>query len=247
MTAIFRFQRRPRPTDLKNAAELCATDGPLRVIFIKGDNYAPHGPITATAELDNYDNLLQVTYNDIIGQTFSLQWETGGFCQVNLDQNRQMIEKVVDLASPSPGNSILDLYCGMGNFSIPLALKGAAVTGYEGQGAAIRSARKNAENAGLKTARFFKSPVHDACKKLAQSNSTFNTVVIDPPRQGGPELADYLFKLCRKKLIYISCDPATLCRDLNNLTAQGFKIQNIFPFDMFPQTHHIETIVLLTK
>ena len=142
---------------------------------------------------------------------------------------------------------MLDLYCGMGNFSIPLAGRAHTVLGIEGKGAAIRSAQKNSEAAGLDNTEFSKSPIHPACEKLLAAGRTFDFVLIDPPRQGAPGLADRLSGLCRSRLVYISCDPATLVRDLADLCRQGFTVSRIRPVDMFPQTHHIETVVLLEK
>ncbi len=92
-----------------------------------------------------------------------------------------------------------------------------------------------------------KKPVHAACEQLIRDNRSFDIVIIDPPRQGAPELATQLNKLCTKRLVYISCDPATLCRDLKDLMSSGFSVKTIQPIDMFPQTHHIETVVLLEK
>ena len=177
----------------------------------------------------------------------ALSWEVGGFCQVNIAQNTALIDAVVDFCNPVGHESVLDLFCGMGNFSIPLATRAEELTGYEGQGSAIRSAKANAATAGLSNTRFFKSPVHTACEKLAGKNAEFDCVVIDPPRQGAPELAPHLAAICRKRMVYISCDPATLCRDLTQLSNEGFRITGIQPIDMFPQTHHIETVVLLEK
>jgi 23S rRNA (uracil1939-C5)-methyltransferase len=174
-------------------------------------------------------------------------WEAGGFSQVNLQQNLQLIRIVLEFARVTEDETVLDLFCGMGNFSIPLALPAKQVTGIEGQGGSIRSAKLNAENNGLNNTRFVKSPVHDGCQKMKEEGLQFDCVIIDPPRRGVPSLADNLARLTKKRLIYISCDPATLCRDLCELTLAGFTIKNIQPVDMFPQTHHIETVVLLEK
>jgi 23S rRNA (uracil1939-C5)-methyltransferase len=121
------------------------------------------------------------------------------------------------------------------------------VLGIEGQASAIRSAKENAFNAAITNTRFLKKSVDNACKELAEKGELFDCVVIDPPRQGASGLAGYLAKITSRRLIYISCDPATLCRDLADLTNEGFTIKKIQPIDMFPQTHHIETVVLLDK
>ncbi len=126
-------------------------------------------------------------------------------------------------------------------------MQAKAVFGIEGQGSAIRRAKKNALNGRLSNTRFLKSSVHEACIELAEKGEHFDCVLIDPPRQGAPGLAGRLATVTTKRLVYISCDPATLCRDLADLTDEGFTISKIQPVDMFPQTHHIETVVLLEK
>ena len=135
----------------------------------------------------------------------------------------------------------------MGNFSIPMAMTAKSVAGFEGQGSAIRSAKHNAQLAKLKNTRFSKRPIHRACEELLATGAFFDCVVLDPPRQGAPGLAESIGQICKKRLVYISCDPATLCRDLSDFSQHGFTITAIQPVDMFPQTHHIETVVLLEK
>lgn len=158
-----------------------------------------------------------------------------------------MIEIVLDFCGLTQTESVLDLYCGMGNFSIPLAGVAKELLGVEGQGAAIRSAKMNAQRNGLTNCRFLKKPVENICKELVAHGKTFDCVLIDPPRQGVPGLAGLLASIAAKRLVYVSCDPATMCRDLVALNDEGFQVRRIQPVDMFPQTHHIETVVLLEK
>ena len=239
---LFHFTRKPRPADIDKAQKLVEKLSFVKRIFFTGKEFAMTGPIPAQG-----GHLLGYNYNDVGANKLKLhyQFEIGGFCQVNLLQNRAMIEKVLQFAKTPP--TVLDLFCGMGNFSIPLALLGAEVLGIEGQGGAIRSARRNAELASVTNAEYQKAPVHKACEQLIKSGRTFHTTIIDPPRQGAPGLAQSLAKLTEKQLIYISCDPATLIRDINELMEHGFSVCTFQPVDMFPQTHHIETIVHLLK
>jgi 23S rRNA (uracil1939-C5)-methyltransferase len=243
VVALFHLRRRPRPGDSRNAQCLCLEIAGLTGIYFQGEDWPLTGPVAGQPVR------LEISYPDIAGsgRELSLAWEVGGFCQVNLGQNRRLIETVLALAGEVRGKRVLDLFCGMGNFAIPLALAGAAVQGYEGQGAAVRAATDNARRAGLSRARFTKKPVHQACAELAASGENFEIVVIDPPRAGIPDLAPLLAKICRGRLVAVSCDPATLGRDLASLVAQGFTVTAIHPLDMFPQTHHIETVVLLHR
>ena len=244
---LLNFSRKPRPSDLKAAATLCSEIETIDRIFFTGDNFPIVGPIMPTDEAVN--NFLTVHYPEIRGMQapLDLSWEAGGFCQVNLEQNKTMIETVLEFCHIEPTNSVLDLYCGMGNFAIPISTMAASIFGIEGQGSSIRCAKHNAATAKAANATFKKQPVHTGCEALIEKGERFDCIIIDPPRQGAPELASQLNRLCTNRLVYISCDPATLCRDLKALTKVGFVIKMIQPIDMFPQTHHIETVVLLEK
>ncbi len=248
---IFHFSRKIRPADTAAAKRLCVEVDELERIFFVGTDFPITGPYYDERQSvgQTMDNSLQVHYPAVAGinRHLDLSWEAGGFCQVNLAQNKKMIETVLDFCQIEKTDRVLDLYCGMGNFSIPLAILAKEVLGIEGQASAIRSARNNAANAGLANTRFQKNPAHQACIELAGTGEQFDCVLIDPPRQGAPGLAGHLAKITGKRLVYVSCDPATLCRDLADLTEAGFTISRIQPVDMFPQTHHIETVVLLEK
>lgn len=250
VVCLFHLSRRPRPADMKEAEVLVETLPLVEKVLFCGQDFLPCGPDTSKTEDQGSCEGLQLLLPPFPGHTdksISLSWEAGGFCQVNLEQNIQLIQTVLDFCRPDPETTILDLFCGMGNFSIPLAMQSASLLGIEGQGSAIRSARKNSKRAGLANTLFEKSPLHERCRTLATEGRSFDCVVIDPPRQGAPGVAPQLAALTRKRLVYISCDPATLCRDLGELTHAGFTIKKIQPVDMFPQTHHIETVVLLEK
>jgi 23S rRNA (uracil1939-C5)-methyltransferase len=245
---IFRLSRKPRPTDILAAERFARGNDAVERVFFAGEQFALMGPY---GEEDGglAGNVLAVHYPAFAGlpRELHLSWEAGGFCQVNLRQNQSLIETVLDFCRVKKGQRILDLYCGMGNFAVPLALLGAEVLGIEGQGSAIRSAKNNAARAGCVHARFQQSPIHTACSELLANGARFDCVVIDPPRQGAPDLAGQLAAFTSGRLVYISCDPATLCRDIADLVEHGFTIRKIQPIDMFPQTHHIETVVLLEK
>lgn len=247
VVCLIHFIRKPRPSDIVMANDIFNAVPSLERIFFLGENFPIMGPYPI--EEKGSGKYLQVCYDE--GRSCSpplhFKWEAGGFCQVNLRQNNHLINVVEKLCQISKEETVLDLYCGMGNFSIPLGKKARSVTGIEGQGASIRSAKLNAQKNGLTNTRFIKSPIESGCKELLRHDELFDCVVLDPPRQGIPGLTPDLAKLTGKRLIYISCDPATLCRDLADLHRTGFSIKTIQPIDMFPQTHHIETVVLLEK
>jgi 23S rRNA (uracil1939-C5)-methyltransferase len=245
VVCLFHLSRKPRPADIRQAEELTDTIPLLERIFFQGADYPLTGPFSS--KKDQQTNTLQMRLPPYEAEDtpYKLSWEVGGFCQVNLGQNERLIRHVLDVCRLRRKDSILDLFCGMGNFSIPFAAMSATLLGIEGQGSAIRSARKNSASAGLANTTFKKGPIHETCRRLAGEGRVFDCVVLDPPRQGVPGLARELAALTCRNLLYISCDPATLCRDLSALTRCGLTIRHIQPVDMFPQTHHIETVVLL--
>ena len=247
VTCMIAFSRKPRPADLHHAQNLVEQVDNLERIYFQPQDHPLSAPVHKpgnTAELS-----FAVSYpdgNPLIAP-FTLQWEAGGFCQVNLQQNWRLVELVVSLAGLTGSESVLDLFCGMGNFSLPLARGACQLLGFEGQGAAIRSARQNAASAGCTTASFAKANVHSECQRLANSGEQFDLIIVDPPRAGIPGMSSSIAVLCRNRLIYISCGPESLVRDLASLCTAGFAIRTVQPVDMFPQTHHIETVVVLEK
>lgn len=239
ITLSFHLTRKPRPADKKHAVTLTNDIHDIEGICFTGDDFAPTGLSKLSFTLPAMPPHTK--------RPLTLSWETGGFCQVNLLQNQILIQTVLDFCAVSETDSVLDLFCGMGNFSIPMAEKAESLLGIEGQGSAIRSAKQNSKLAGHSNSEFRKQPVQDACRELARKDRRFDTIIIDPPRQGAPGLSQLLSNLTRKRLIYISCDPATLCRDMAELVNHNFHLQTLQPIDMFPQTHHIECVALLEK
>lgn len=240
---IVHMERKPRPAWLKQIKHII--DGideiEFTIFMVEG-----HGAVDISGR--RCDSLPRLTFTlaDHIARTpLQLGWEAGGFCQVNLEQNNNLIQAVLEYAASSSGKRILDLYCGMGNLTLPLARQCASIVGIEGQGSAIRSAIKNMETNTIDNCTFIKAAVPDGVKKLAGQGEHFDTIVLDPPRQGASDIIPLLPQLGATRIIYVSCDPATLGRDLAQLKAGGYHVTSILPVDMFPQNHHLETVVLL--
>ncbi len=195
---------------------------------------------------DNAAPLAQEILLPKLGKSCVLSWSGGCFSQVNPAQNARLITLALELAGDLRGKSVLDLYCGMGNFSVPLALAGAVVTGIEGSPESVRWAQRNAEAAGI-AARFSAADVPDSLRRLAKKQQQADIILLDPPRAGIGPAAALLPELHAERIVYISCDPATLARDLRSLCGSGYALRCLIPVDMFPQTHHIETAALLEK
>lgn len=241
--ASFHLRRPPRASERSLAERLCHQPSGVQRVLLRCRGFPDHGPYAAAAGPTGR----QLTMTVPTEPPLQLGWDVSGFSQVNEAQNHALIALVQSLARVSGVDRVLDLYCGMGNFSLPLATAAAEVVGLESQATAIRCARQNAERNGLHHLHFRHCDVAVGGAELARQQHRFDVVVCDPPRQGVPGLAPLLADLCRHRLVYVSCDPATLCRDLGDLLAEGFALRAIRPIDMFPQTHHLETVVLLEK
>lgn len=171
----------------------------------------------------------------------------GGFSQVNLTQNRAVLELISRLAGFGGIESVLDLYCGNGNFSLPVACGVRAVTGIEEYADSIAAAVDNASCNGIGNAEFLCSDATGGVKRLADQGRAFDVVILDPPRAGAVEALPEICRLKPSKIIYVSCDPNTLARDCGRLALAGYRLQACIPVDMFPQTYHLESVTLLEQ
>jgi 23S rRNA (uracil1939-C5)-methyltransferase len=166
------------------------------------------------------------------------------FSQVNREQNLKLVAAVTEMAESDRGSRLLDLFCGAGNFSLPAARRGAAVTGVDTDELAVAAARRNAARHGFHSAQFLAMRADETARFLTQARYRPATVIIDPPRTGAANLMDVIARLQAKRVVYVSCNPATLVRDLRTLFAHGYKMARVKAFDFFPNTHHVEVAVL---
>lgn len=168
------------------------------------------------------------------------------FYQINSQQNINMIELVTQFFAELDNPDILDLYCGCGNFSLFLAKNGAKISGIDFDAKVIQEAVKNTKANNIKNCSF---KAFDLSKHNANIyKSRHNGVLLNPPRTGATKnVLDHILSINPEVIVYVSCNPATLSRDLKILLDKNYRISEIQPFDMFPQTYHIETIVKLTK
>ncbi len=175
-----------------------------------------------------------------------LAYGPGGFAQVNLEQNRTLVAAVVEAAGLQGTERVLDLYCGMGNFSLPLARQAREVVGVEDYPLSIAKACQNARTAGISNAHFYAETAEGAARRYA-GQTGFDLVTLDPPRSGAFAVVKELARLRPPRIHYISCDPATLARDLLILLHAGYALEWSRPFDLFPQTYHTESLTLLCR
>lgn len=176
-----------------------------------------------------------------------LKTSRGGFSQVNFPQNNVLINTVLQWVNPGGNERVLDLYCGNGNFSLPLARNTNHVTGLEEYEQSIKDAICNRDDNGLKNAGFESVDSVEGVRRLIDQGHLFDVVILDPPRSGAAEVVKLIPFLRAGKIIYVSCDPPTLARDTAYLKKASYEVVKSRPVDMFPQTYHMESVTLLEK
>ncbi|MGA1794371.1 MAG: 23S rRNA (uracil(1939)-C(5))-methyltransferase RlmD [bacterium] len=177
--------------------------------------------------------------------TFTIGPET--FIQVNLKGNEILIAHVV-AAMPPETEKVLELHCGMGNFSIPISRHTQSLFGIESNPEPYRYALINAHNNRRPNCHFLKKSDVRGIRQLINSGIDFSVMVMDPPRSGCKEILDSIPSLGPRRIIYVSCNPSTLARDVSVLVKeQGYRVDSVQPIDMFPQTYHVESVTVLSK
>jgi len=167
------------------------------------------------------------------------------FVQVNTVLNERMVTRAIELLSPQADESVLDLYCGVGNFTLPLGRRAAAVLGVEGEASLVSQGRANAAANALTNVQFATADLSVAPQNEPWSGRRFDRVLLDPPRAGAAELLPFIARTGAKRVVYISCHPASLARDAGLLVREhGFVLRAAGVMDMFPHTAHVESIAV---
>lgn len=169
------------------------------------------------------------------------------FIQVNQDINLKLIELVLALLDPQPSDEILDLFCGIGNFSLPLAAGSARVLGVEGASGSVQRATENAQRNRVTNATFKEADLIAETSNQIWLEDSFNKVLLDPPRSGALQVVQQLTRSNVNKIVYVSCNPVTLARDSLHLVEAGFSVSKTGVIDMFPHTNHVESIALFER
>ncbi|MGD9163630.1 MAG: 23S rRNA (uracil(1939)-C(5))-methyltransferase RlmD, partial [Chromatiales bacterium] len=178
----------------------------------------------------------------------TLHFLPSDFTQVNSDINRQMVHRAVQMLELQPRDRVLDLFCGLGNFTLPLARRAGSVTGVEGEAGLVARARDNAQRNGLANTCFYTANLYEPLEQEPWLNQRFNKALLDPPRSGAQEVLPHLSKLGVERIVYVSCYPGTLARDAGILVnEQGYRLLSAGVMDMFPHTAHVESIALFEK
>lgn len=250
----------PQPAAMPQIDVSCDDDGEVRVIVhaLPAAAAALLPWLTAVARRGGFDAYLQTGRKETLQHVrgaeaqvhrvdagrLAMQAGPGCFTQVNRAQNRVLVDAVVAAAALRGHERVLDLFCGIGNFSLPLAQRAAEVVGIEDFAPAIEDARRNALANRIGNARFLAEDARGALQRH-QTDRAFDLVVVDPPRSGCFSIMQELARLQPARVLYVSCDPATLARDLGFLVHNGYSVSQSLPVDLFPQTGHLESMSLL--
>ena len=170
------------------------------------------------------------------------------FIQVNADLNQRMVTKALELLSLIKEDQVLDLFCGLGNFSLPIAQQVSAVLGIEGEVSLVERARHNARLNNLSNIEFMVANLFEEHKDSPFAKRKFNKVLLDPPRAGAREILPVIAKCGAERIVYVSCHPGTLARDAGILVHEfGYSLKTAGVLDMFPHTAHVESIAVFER
>ncbi len=205
----------------------------------------PGGPDTVYPVVNDSSNL----YYDLPEQDLRLSFKPQDFTQVNSSINRRMISQALDLLDLQSDDRVLDLFCGLGNFTLPIARQVEAVVGVEGDAEMVRRAAGNADANGVTNVRFYQADLFEEPQKEPWRMESYHKVLLDPPRSGAEAVVSWLAGTQNlQTILYVSCNPATLARDAGILVEQGgYTLCHAGVMDMFPHTAHVEAMAVFRK
>jgi len=177
----------------------------------------------------------------------SLLFHPKDFTQVNAGLNRQMVLRALECLDLKAEDRVLDLFCGLGNFTLPIAAFAKEVVGIEGSEAMVLRGQENAKHNALTNVSFHSTDLQTDFTHASWAKQGFDKILIDPPRSGALDVVRYLSRFNAKRVVYISCNPATLARDAGVLIDKGYTLLKAGVMDMFPHTSHVESIALFEK
>ncbi|KAA9002498.1 23S rRNA (uracil(1939)-C(5))-methyltransferase RlmD [Affinibrenneria salicis] len=177
----------------------------------------------------------------------TLAFSPRDFIQVNDAINQQMVAQALAWLDLQPQERVLDLFCGMGNFTLPLARRAASVVGIEGVTALVEKGRENARRNGLGNVTFFHQNLDEDVTRQPWATQGFDKILLDPARAGAAGVMSHIVRLAPRRVVYVSCNPATLARDSKALLAAGYRLAQVTMLDMFPHTGHLESMALFLQ
>lgn len=219
--------------DMSVLTVFCATHNVA--LYLQGSHDEP--PVAVCAQ--------HTAYYSVAG--LKLQFSPQDFIQVNGELNEIMVAQALNWLELTKHDRVLDLFCGMGNFTLPVAQRAAEVVGVEGVEALVRTAQENARCNNLANATFYHADLSQDMTREPWAACGFSKILLDPARAGAAEMMPHIVALCPERIVYVSCNPTTLARDSQVLHDAGYYRNAVCMLDMFPQTGHLESMVLFTK
>ena len=236
---VFRVLDSPSEADLERFREFGAVHA-LRIYLQTG------GPDTVT--LLHPESVDEPLYFGLPEFDLRLAFEPVDFVQVNAEINRRMVRFAVERLDPGENDRVLDLFCGIGNFSLPLARRAGTVLGVEGDAALVRRARENAYRNGLGNVSFRVADLSGIDGSERWLRGGWDRLLLDPARSGAAAVVACMHRLAPRRIVYVSCHPGTLARDAGTLVSEhGYRLESAGIVDMFPHTAHVESIAVFTK
>lgn len=245
--------------------EMAMGDGPCVLVFrvLDSPSHADMGRLAAFGAAQGLHVYLQdggaETIRPLPGQAVDLYYSLPGenvrmyfqptdFTQVNLELNRAMVGRALDLLDPGPDERVLDLFCGLGNFTLPIARRAREAVGVECNEGLVARARTNAAHNGIENARFRVADLYGELDRSSWERERFEKALLDPPRSGALQVLDLLPAMGIDRVLYVSCYPSTLAKDADRLVnGLGYRLSAAGAVDMFPHTAHLESMALFER
>ena len=186
-------------------------------------------------------------FKPLAGSDLAIGFDAGDFTQVNTSINQQMVAQALHYLDLQPTDRVLDLFCGLGNFTLPMARQVAQVTGVEGDEVMVQRARDAARQLDFDNIEYFAADLTQSETRVPWLTHAYDKILLDPPRSGALEMVQQLSKLSASTIVYVSCQPASLVRDARILCDAGYRLCQLGLMDMFPQTAHVESMAVFKK
>ena len=242
MALVFRHMQPLSESDL---AKLTAfgQQHDLAIYLQPGGNSSVHPLWPENSRLAFRIHSGEATVDDV-----ELEFQPLDFVQVNAGMNVRMMARTMELLDPQPTDRVLDLFCGLGNFTLPIARRVAEVVGVEGEHGLVERAAQNAARNGIGNARFQVANLFEDQRSADWARQPWDKMLLDPPRAGADKVLEYLPHKQTRRIVYVSCHPASLARDAGILVNQhGFTLKSAGVMDMFPHTSHVESIAVFMR
>ncbi len=186
-------------------------------------------------------------FRPLADSDLAIHFKAGDFTQVNANINQQMVKQALDFLDIRPGDRVLDLFCGLGNFTLPMARLAEQVTGVEGDEAMVNRARENARQHGVDNTVYFSADLSKVDPHWPWLKQDYDKILLDPPRSGALEVVQQIKTARASTIVYVSCQPASLVRDARELCNAGYQLTHLGLMDMFPQTAHVESMAVFQR